>query len=88
MTKILTANEFVKLLKQHMNLPDNITNIEITASARRCPVELKLTCWLDDEACNSVVEALRTYELTQVGERYCVSGPAPVPFNGGEDGEA
>lgn len=87
MTKILTASEFVKLLKQHMSLPDNITNIEITASVHSRPVELKITCWLDDGTGNAVVEALRTYDLTQVGERYGVSGPAPVQFKEGDDVE-
>ena len=87
MTKLLTANEFVVLLKQQMTLPDNITNIEITASVHTQPVELRITCRLDEGTGKGVIEALRAYKLTLVGERCGVTGPAPAPFNGGDDVE-
>lgn len=65
MPKIFTTNDLYRALRSVMVLPENITHIQVDATADRVPVEVHIKCMLTEEQGTQLVEQLRHYELVE-----------------------
>jgi len=68
MSKIFTANDLYRALRNVMVLPGNVTHIQVNADAHHQPVEVCITCVLTDEQGSQLVEQLKHYELVEAKE--------------------
>lgn len=73
MSKIFTANDLYRALRNVLVLPENVTHIQVDADAHRQPVEVHITCVLTEEQGSQLIEQLKHYELVEAKEATCES---------------